>query len=718
MNTWWILRTELRRLIRSRIGRAAMLVGMVIPLLYSSLYLYAFWDPYAELDEFPVALVNLDQGGSKGGQQVKYGQDLVDSLLEEGKFKWHPVGAQEASEGLERGDYYLAITIPASFTEDILSVSSERPRKAELQFTANEGRNYIASTISKRLESTLREELGNKFTKEYVKGLFDVIGDAGNGLSKAAEAGNQLADGAGKVSDGIAKAADGATALATGAQDAAAGASQVAAGSRDLAGGLRKVDGSVAQLGEGAGRLQQGAERVSSGADQIANGLPQTTAGVKTVRDRLQASVAGTEQLQAGLAQMQATLGSTAGGGSKAPADPAQMSVVEMLSALGTKYGALSQEPLFRGALQKIDGVSAGLGLSAAQVAGSKQGLQQAVQGLDQVATHQEKMAEGARALAGGSKQLVQGSAELQGGLNRLQKEGTSPLVTGSERLSQGALNLAAGNQKLASGSQDLRSGLGGELLDGSRKLADGNRELAQKLNTATTDSKVANPDEKTEVMADPVVVRSTPLHPVSSYGMGFASYFVPLSLWVGALVLYFILSLREYRWLIAPVSSTSIVLGKFLTLALVGIGQAVISSWVLMEVLGLEVLHPMEFYLFAILFSLTSIAIIGLLIARLGTGPGRFIAILLLVLQLTSSAGTFPLEMVPPFFKAIHPFLPMTYGIEALRSIIVVGNEEVIWRDLAVISGTLLTILLVQIVTTRRTLRVKDLHAKDELQG
>ncbi|MGZ4111697.1 MAG: YhgE/Pip family protein, partial [Tumebacillaceae bacterium] len=295
--------------------------------------------------------------------------------------------------------------------------------------------------------------------------------------------------------------------------------------------------------------------------------------------------------------------------------------------------------------------------------------------------------------------------------------DGTSTLVTKSNELASGAQQVADANKQIADGSAQLASG-SSKLVDGSKTIADGNAELAGKLNDALKDSTVKNPDVKSDIMSDPVHTNETPIHHVGTYGTGLASYFIPLALWVGAFMLYFILSMREYRWTVAPVSSTSIVLGKFFTLGAIGVVQAVVASVTLTQALGLTVQHPVEFYFFNILYSLTAIAIVGLLIARLGSGPGRFLAIVLLILQLTSSAGTFPLELVPNFFQAIHPFLPMTYGVEGLRQIIAIGDQSVIRTDALVLASVLVGVLLIQIVTTRRSIKVRDLHEKDVLVG
>jgi putative membrane protein len=712
MNLWWIIRTEFRRIFRSKIGRAAIAAGIVIPLLYSSLYLYAFWDPYNNMDKFPVALVNQDQGGVKDGQPVNYGKDLVDQVVKDRKFDWEVVSAAGAKAGLEGDKYYLMVTIPPSFSKDALSVTGDTPHRAELQFTPNEGKNYVASTISTRLETALREEVGNNFSKEYFNGIFNVIGDAGNGLSKAADGANQLANGARDLHTGTVQVHDGAVQLNTGAQQASSGAAQVADGNKQLAGKIVDVHNGIAQSEAGAVKLQTGANSIITGDQKLVSGLQSSSTGAHQLYQSLNGSLSGFDQLKGGLTTMQGVLGSL-NAATPTTQDPSQMTAVQLLTLVQQKY----HDPMIDGALQKVSGVSGHLGDAANQVDQSKTGLQKAVTGIGQIATGQDQLLNGAQTLTKANSSLAQGIDTLKNTALHPLNTGTATMVTKSSELASGAGQVADGNKKLADGSAQLASG-SSQLVDGSQKLADGNTKLSGSLNDALKNNTVKNPDAKADIMADPVHVNHTAVHPVSTYGIGLASYFIPLALWVGAFMLYFILSMREYRWTVAPVSSTSIVLGKFLTLGTIGVVQAVVASLVLTKGLGLTVLHPVEFYFFNILFSLTSIAIVGLLIARLGSGPGRFLAIVLLILQLTSSAGTFPLELVPSFFKAIHPFLPMTYGVEGLRSIIAIGDQSVVRTDALILACVLVVVLLLQIVTTRRTIKVSDLHEKDVLVG
>ncbi|MGZ4031354.1 MAG: YhgE/Pip domain-containing protein, partial [Tumebacillaceae bacterium] len=337
MNLWWIIRTEFRRIFRSRIGRAAIAAGIVIPLLYSSLYLYAFWDPYNSMDKFPVALVNQDIGAVNDGKQVNFGKEIVDNVLEEKKFDWQVVSAEDAKAGLEGDKYYLMVTIPPTFSQDALSVKDDNPHRAAIQFTANEGKNYVASTISTRLETALREEVGNKFSKEYFDNLFDVIGDAGNGLSKAADGATKLSNGAKDLHSGTVTVHDKLNELSTGAQKTSTGATQVADGNKQIVGAIAQVNGGVAQAKTGANKLQAGANSISSGSNQLLAGLTKSASGAHQLHDQLSGSLSGFDQLQGGLTQMQGVLGSLSSA-TPTTQDPSKMTAVQLLTLVEQQY--------------------------------------------------------------------------------------------------------------------------------------------------------------------------------------------------------------------------------------------------------------------------------------------------------------------------------------------------------------------------------------------
>jgi len=193
--------------------------------------------------------------------------------------------------------------------------------------------------------------------------------------------------------------------------------------------------------------------------------------------------------------------------------------------------------------------------------------------------------------------------------------------------------------------------------------------------------------------------MKNDAVNAVKDYGTGFTPYFIPLSLWVGAIMMFFVISAKvEDSMNAGPIST---VFGKYLSYGFIGMLQALLVSAVVLT-LGLRPQNLPLYFLFNILMSLAFIAIIQCLIFILGDA-GRLLAIVLLILQLTSCAGTFPLELVPNFFKVLNPFMPFTYCVSALREIISGNNLPLIGHDMFVLSAILVVFLVISMILKER---------------
>jgi len=205
------------------------------------------------------------------------------------------------------------------------------------------------------------------------------------------------------------------------------------------------------------------------------------------------------------------------------------------------------------------------------------------------------------------------------------------------------------------------------------------------------------------KMMSDPVTLDTERMGEVVNYGTGFAPYFIPLSLWVGALVTYFLFRPLPERALASGASPLVAAFAGFWPAALIGTTQAIVLVGVLEVALGLDPVSPLALYGFAILSAVCFIAVLQFLSAALGSAVGKLVAIVILMLQLTSAAGTFPIEMVPGFFQAIHPLLPMTYVVSGLRQAISGGDLSALAIDALALVGFAAVALLGTWVTARR---------------
>ncbi|HET6352150.1 MAG TPA: YhgE/Pip family protein, partial [Coriobacteriia bacterium] len=276
-------------------------------------------------------------------------------------------------------------------------------------------------------------------------------------------------------------------------------------------------------------------------------------------------------------------------------------------------------------------------------------------------------------------------------------------LAAGSTSLAKGAKKLHAGAKEAASGATRLSSGVS-RVADGSRALAhgldpavEGSEELASGLTAGVDEMPTYSKASRTRhasMMSDPVQLESTAINAVPNYGTGFAPYFLPISLWVGSLVTFlFVAPLPQRRDSESPLRQA---FSGWLAGSLIGIVQAALLVLVVVRALGLSAVHSGWVWALLLLTAVVFAAIQQMLAASLGPA-GKFLAIVLLVLQLTSASGTFPIEMQPAFFQAIHPFLPMTYVVSGLRLAISGGAVGAFGADIV----SLLTFGVIALVTT-----------------
>lgn len=260
--------------------------------------------------------------------------------------------------------------------------------------------------------------------------------------------------------------------------------------------------------------------------------------------------------------------------------------------------------------------------------------------------------------------------ATLSAGLNQAK--------SGSTALTEGSQALFSGMEKINTATSQL-SNAAVELSEGTTSLYDGTQELKNGIDTAYSGVSSAITDATTELTAldglkeyaeAPVTVKSEAIYSVPNYGTAFAPYFLSLSLWVGALIMFVGIYMdSEGKFQILTAASEHKLARSFLYL-MIGFAQALVLAFVLQYSLGLKVANPLAYYAACCLVSMVFIAIVQFLMIHL-KDIGKFLSIVLLILQLTSCGGTFPMETVPKFFDVLYPYMPMTYSVGLFKDVI-----------------------------------------------
>jgi putative membrane protein len=719
---------ELRRFLRGRLTAAALVVLAVIPLLYGALYLYAFWDPYGRLNHVPAALVMADRPATASdGSKVHAGQDLADELIKRQVFDWHVTDERGAEKGLESGKYHLMLRIPADFSAELVTGPDEsaQPRTAQLQVVSDDATNYLSGVFSR----TAFDEVRAAAAASASAGYFDKMLVGFTDLKQQTQ---QAADGAGKLRDGAADAASGADRLSGGLSDAEKGAGQLSGGLSAAQSGADRLAGGLGDASKGADDLAVGLDQLNAGAAQLAGGTAHAAAGGRQLATTVDAAADKIEPVLRDNAQLIADAATQVANGADtlaanvAKLNDAANDAVRNAERLQTYLNGLPDDTpgidearatagslvtaakriqsTIRGAdLEALAARLRTVAVTARQIAAAAPHLADDVAAarakVDQLAGGLGDLATGARQLHSGTAGAAAGAGDLSDGITQL-KSGATDLQGGIFRLASGARQLDGGLTTLSAGGSRLASGLD-DLQDGASQLASGLADGATKIPDYGDD-----PSQRANVLGDPVGLDRSVRHPAGTYGVGFAPYFLALALWVGAMITYMVLRPLNRRYLMSGAPAHRVALAGLLPAVAVGLAQASLLFGVVTLGLGLSPVHPFTTWALLALAAAAFAAIMQLLGAALGPA-GRILALALLMLQLTSSGGTYPVQTTPAFFQAIHPLLPMTYVVEALRHAIDGGPAGTVILGLLALIGYGVGALAVTVVVAWRSRRL-----------
>lgn len=695
-----MLKQEFYTLFRNPKKLIPVIAILFIPLMYAGMLIWAFWDPYGELEKLPIAVVNLDEGAKFHNERLTIGDDFVENLKDNDEFKWIFTNKDEAEKGLKNEKYYMLIEIPKDFSKNATTVLDEHPTQLQLKYTVNDAANFVSSQISVKAVEKIKEEVSNNLTKSYTESMFANITEMSDGL-------NDASNGASEIEEGVLKAESGTKELQEHLQEFAEkmivlqnGVGKTVNGSAELGKGLNQFTAGMNQMKVGQEQLLDGAKKANVGTNELIQGMDTSLTGLTTAGDNLNSLSSKIGEL----AQSTTGWGQNAKSWSEQARNAANgaTQVQEGLEQLNKEL-----QPLLNSlsAEQKAE-----LELTLASlISGNEKtasGITALASSAEQLSTGSEKIATNLSLIQNGGQQLSKGMSELIGGQKQLQdgavqiKNGQTTLINGLDTFGQKIMEAQTGLTQLISGGQSLTSGLGelsngtillsngagdleegtGSLRDGLHSIADGSNELASKLADAHEEtSKLTGTDDMYAMYADPIQLDSHKTADIPNYGTGITPYFLSLGLFVGSLLLTIVFPLRDP--VTEPKSAFSWFLSKVAFMFIVGIIQALILDTVLLTVIGIEVQSIPNFIFFSIVISFTFMSIIQLLVTTLDN-PGRFIAIILLILQLTSSAGTFPLELLPNALQHVHTYLPMTYTITGLKAVISSGDMSMMWSS------------------------------------
>lgn len=670
-----LARSELKRMTGGLLPKLTILALALVPLLYGAVYLYANWDPYGKLNQIDAALVVQDSGAaSADGTRLEAGRKVAESLVDGHVFNWKTVtSTEEADQGVSNGTYAFALKIPQDFSANLVSPGSfDAANQAMLNVTTNDANNYLLSTIVDKLTTAVHTTVAKEVGEETANQLLTGFGTIHTQMLKAS-------DGAGQLADGVARVHDGTVALHQGTGGLKSGASELYDGEVKLQDGAASLSTGAGQLSSGLTQLKDKTAALPADAQQLADGAAQVAAGNAALNAQVQAipgQVAAAQQ-----AAQQAAV-------------QAQRSRVVTSTAHLVASGVLTQD--------QADKVVADVDATPAAPAASAAGSASAAK-LQAAAGQVQKLADGSAAVSAGASQLADAAPALSRAVAKA-SAGADQLAAGSAALAAGQQNAVDGAGKLVQGAQKLDDGAA-QLESGAATASDGAGTLATEL--AQGAGKVPNPDDAqkdsvSKVMADPVAVSNVSQAKAGSYGAGLAPFFLTLALWIGIFMLVQAMRPVTQRALASNAPAWKIAVGGWLPFLAVSAVQASLLTLVVDVGLGLDPAHPVLMWFLMLAAAMAFSAIIQGVVALLGS-PGKLVVLILLVLQLVSSGGTFPWQTTPEPLHVVHQVLPMGYVVSGMRHLIYGADLAIILPTMLGLVGYTLLGLAMSTVAVRK---------------
>ncbi len=724
----------------------------LIPLIYASLLVWSVKDPTGSLETMSAAVVNEDSPTTTDdGEELTLGDDLTEELLDsDDGFAWETMSQDSAVTALEDGDIRAILTIPEDFSASAASLGDEDPleaAKSQLTITTDDASNMIvgniAATVGETVRTTVSQQVGEEFLDQVTVGFNDIaeaLTDAADGAHELSDGTDSAYSGAGDLVVGLDALTDGAYDLSDGASQLAAGTAEASQGATQLSDGLAELNNKTSELPDTARTIDSEANNIAGGIQDLAGALDNASSEVTSVVSGLDDALDNAQGLKGTADNVLESADSLSDGTGGVATDSQQLlddwdnlsedqrqaalqGIVEDADAAQDNVASVRD-----GAQSLADDASALLGDgSSTGLTGLTEDsqdiqaiLDEAYQGADKASEGSQLLYEGADRLTAASGTLVEGADELSGAIGTASSasselsDGLVTLRDGAAELDDGTDQLVSGTSDAASGAGDLHSGLG-DLDEGANELATGLDDGKDEVPTYTDEES----DHLASTAADPVELNDRRTHEVEGYGWGLAPYFMSLALWVGAMGYFLMRPALNMRQIVRSGSTLRAVISSITPAFIMAFIQSSLMVTLVRFGVGIDMADTAGVYALSFFASLTFFLINQMLIAAFGP-PGRFLALVLIVLQLSAAGGTYPIETAPEFLQRLHAWLPITHSVDGLRSLIAGGPFDTAGVLLPIAAWLLIGLLglvAVVIVVSHKAHRTEP-TSKDDDQG
>lgn len=698
-----IFKSDIKEIFR-KVNTWIIIVGLIfLPSMYAWPNILSSWDPYSHTNNIKVAVISEDEGATVEGKNVNLGESLITNLKGNKNLDWQFVSSkQQAEDGVKIGDYYASIVIPKSFSSDITSITRGELKKATIEYTVNEKINAISPKITNSGASALANTIGKNFVEVANGVIFEKLHEAGVKFEENLPAIEQVKEKINHLNDNFTNYENSLNEL------------------------IGKVDRGYNVLNTIQGTLPE-IDRAATNSIMLAN---KTNVTIKNVENFNQIMLKNINTQFDKVIEISGEVVKVAELIQKKPTNPeetkAKMKALDSRLEAAEKrldlakdifeyLNSLSDQNLFQKQLTKINTMESDI----TKLRTLNKKIYSNIDNYDAIST---KVKADFLTI---SKRVNYNSIDFKKKLNtevaplikRVLTNADTKIRNVSSVISRAQAQIPTINAKISEAEVKIQTAQGkllklqGEMpeikekvqkLTGIVNKADGEIDTNALFNLLKVDYK-----QQAEFFANPVQLKENQLYHIKNYGSAMTPFYTVLSIWVGALLMSSLLTTKvedeenKYK----PYQKY---FGRGLLFMIISLLQTLIITLGDMYLLGTQANSPYRFVIYALLISLLFSAIIYTTVCLLGN-VGKAVCIILLVLQIGSSGGTFPIQMTSRFFQILYPKVPFTYSIGLLREAVGGVYIPAVNRDMKI----LLTYLVITLVGGAILVSLKARSAK-----
>ncbi len=647
-NIWTVFKTDIRTLSKCFFACVVVVAIALLPSLYAWLNIYSNWDPYGNTGGISIAVASLDEGyTNEDGTYENKGDDVVADLREATSINWVIVDTEEeAKGGVESGDYYAAVVIDKQFSRNMYRMLTDWTGKPAITYYENAKKNAVATKITDTAVETLKRSISENYLEVVIDGIMEqsnllaadlTADDPETAVKGVLYQAQDLLHACGRMMDAFE------TAGGSGVSESSAAALEAAVAN------INKNLPDGAQLQQTAAEIQlqlntalARVERVLEGLENAITNAPELPSAQQQLRDAAAQLEKAADALETWAAGLEAS-GTEAG---KTQAEAARQTAAECRKT-AKQLRALAESPDSADLLADCDALVKSIRTMVDRIPVTSKALQKE---LDTVAGQVADTMEGMAALAGDAKVMKTALAETAdavGDTMALLRPATEKLLT-----------------SLESTIDDLEGLTTDEYMDTLVDILGG------------------DPAVYGQYFPEMVQTSVNAVYPIANYGSAMTPFYTVLAIWVGGVILSSLIKIHARTEGLIDPKPAELYFGRYLFFFVLSQIQAAVIVTGDLYILKVQCLHPGMLYLTGALTAFTFSLLIYSLAISFGD-VGKAIVVVIMVMQIAGSSGTFPIELLPAIYQKIYRFFPFPYAIDAMRECICGMYGNYYWQQI-----------------------------------